>query len=66
MKVVLSPTTKSKLEVLLVYLKLEWSEKIKQEFIAKLDIKINQISHYPKSCPESRDEDSPRKLKGYR
>ncbi len=54
MKVVLSSTAKSKLEVLLIYLKLEWSEKVKQEFIVKLDIKINQLSHYPKSCPESR------------
>jgi plasmid stabilization system protein ParE len=55
MKVVLSPTAKSKLEVLLVYLKLEWSEIVKQEFIDKLDIKINQVLHFPKSCPESRE-----------
>lgn len=54
MNVVLSPTAKSKLEELLSYLKLEWSEIVKQEFIVKLDNKINQISHYPKSCPESR------------
>lgn len=53
-KVVLSPTAKLKLEELLVYLKQEWSEKVKQEFIEKLDVKVNQVSHYPESCPESR------------
>jgi plasmid stabilization system protein ParE len=53
-KVVLSPTAKSKLEELLIYLKNEWSEKVRHEFIEKLDDKINQVSHYPKSCPESR------------
>lgn len=34
-KVVLSPTAKTKLEGLLVYLKQEWSEKVRQEFIEK-------------------------------
>ena len=53
-QVVLSPTAKLKLEGLLIYLKQEWSEKAKLEFIEKLDIKVNQISHYPKSCPESK------------
>ena len=53
-KVVLSPTAKMKLEELLVYLKQEWSEKVKQEFIEKLDEKIHQVSQYPNSCPESR------------
>jgi plasmid stabilization system protein ParE len=53
-KVILSPTAKLKLEELLVYLRQKWSEKVKQEFIEKLDIKINQVSHYPKSCPESK------------
>ena len=54
LKVFLSPTAKLRLEKLLVYLNQEWSEKVKQDFIEKLDIKISQISHYPKSCPESR------------
>ena len=53
-RVVLSSTAKKKLEELLVYLKQEWSEKVKQEFIEKLDTKINQVLHYPKSCPESK------------
>lgn len=51
--VVLSATAKTKLEALLVYLQREWSEKAKQEFIEKLDIKIKQVSRFPKSCPES-------------
>lgn len=52
-KVVLSSSAKQKLEGLLGYLQQEWSENVKQEFIEKLDAKINQVSHYPKSCPES-------------
>jgi plasmid stabilization system protein ParE len=31
----------------------KWSEKVKEEFIEKLDAKINQVSRYPQSCPES-------------
>ena len=54
MRVVLSPTAKGKLEELLSYLKQEWSEKVKQEFIEKLDTKISQVSQYPRSCPESK------------
>jgi plasmid stabilization system protein ParE len=54
MEVILSPTAKVKLEDLLAYLNKEWSEKVKLEFIKKLDTKINQVSRYPKSCPESR------------
>lgn len=53
--VVLSSTAKQRLEELLVYLKQEWSEKVKNEFIKKLDVKINQVSQYPKSCPESKE-----------
>jgi plasmid stabilization system protein ParE len=53
-KVVLSLTAKKKLEELLSYLRYEWSDKVKQEFIEKLDEKINQVSRYPKSCPESK------------
>lgn len=54
-KVVLSSTAKQKLETLLVYLLEEWSEKVKRDFIAKLDTKINQVAHYPQSCPESKE-----------
>ena len=52
-KVLLSPTAKLKLDELLVYLSQEWPEKVRQDFIEKLDVKINQVSQYPKSCPES-------------
>lgn len=38
----------------MVFLTQEWSEKVKQEFIEKLDTKIKQVSLYPKSCPESK------------
>ena len=54
LKVVLSPTAKLRLEELLVYLRQKWSEKVKQDFIERFDLKINQVSNYPKSCPESR------------
>ncbi len=51
-KVVLSSTAKLKLEELLVYLKQERSEKVKQVFIENWILKL--ISSHPKSCPESR------------
>jgi plasmid stabilization system protein ParE len=53
MKVVLSPTARRKLENLLEYQQEEWSEKVKLEFMSKLDNSIDQISTHPKSCPES-------------
>ncbi|TRX51585.1 type II toxin-antitoxin system RelE/ParE family toxin [Fulvivirga sp. M361] len=52
-KVVLSPTAKSKLSNLLECLETHWSEKIKNDFIKKLDQSLSRISDYPKSCPES-------------
>jgi plasmid stabilization system protein ParE len=52
--VVLSPIAKLRLEELLEYLKQKWSEKVKNEFIERLDVKIRQVSQYPKSCPESK------------
>ncbi|RED91308.1 type II toxin-antitoxin system RelE/ParE family toxin [Marinoscillum furvescens] len=52
-RVVLSPTTKSKLGDLLEFLEDKWSAKVKNDFIKKLDKSILQISHYPQSCPES-------------
>ena len=53
--VYLSPTAKIRLDTLLEYLKQEWSEKVKWEFIEKLDRSISQISKFPSSCPESKD-----------
>ena len=44
MRVVLSTTTKDKLEDVLMFLKEKWSDKVKAEFIVNLDIKINQVT----------------------
>jgi plasmid stabilization system protein ParE len=52
-KVVLSPSAKAKLEDVLRYLEEEWSGKVKMDFISILDARIQQVSQYPKSCPES-------------
>ena len=55
-KVVLSATAKTKLSDLLEYLENRWSERVKKDFIKKLDQSISRISHYPKSCPESSEQ----------
>ena len=52
-EVVLSPTAKTKLSDLLEYLENKWSEKVKKEFIEKLDKSISRISDYPKSYSKS-------------
>ncbi len=54
MKVILSPTARRKLDALLDYLQDQWSEKVKQEFIIKLDRSIERVATHPKSCPQSR------------
>jgi len=46
----LSRTAARKLEILLKYLEEEWSEKVKQNFIVKLDNSLKQISKHPLSC----------------
>ncbi len=51
--VVLSKTAANKLEILLKYLEVEWSEKVKHNFIEKLDNSIEQIRRYPLSCEKS-------------
>lgn len=55
MKVYLSENTESKLLLLTDYLKVKWSEKVKEDFIKKLTKKISMISEFPQSCPESND-----------
>jgi plasmid stabilization system protein ParE len=55
MKVYLSQNTESKLLLLTDYLKVKWSEKVKEDFINKLTKKISIISEFPQSCPESKD-----------
>ena len=52
-KVVLSSTAKEKLSDLLEYLEDNWSARVKNNFIKKLDRSIEKISLYPQSCPES-------------
>lgn len=49
-----------KLDNLLVYLEKEWSIKIKNDFIVKLDKSLKQIQKLPDSFPESE------KVKGLR
>ena len=49
-RLVLSKRASKKLGKLLEYLELEWSVKVQQEFIKKLDNSLNHIRKYPKSC----------------
>ena len=52
-KVVFSKRSRRRLEKLLVCLESEWSLKVKNDFIEKLDQCVLQISQHPESCPES-------------
>jgi plasmid stabilization system protein ParE len=54
MQVIFSKRAKVRLENLLDYLKKNWSEKSKNDFIIKLDRSIAQISKIPTICPESK------------
>jgi plasmid stabilization system protein ParE len=54
MEVYLSILAESKLLKLNEYLLETWGIKVRDEFISKLTEKINQISTYPESCPESK------------
>lgn len=53
MKVFLSRLAESKLLKLSEYLLESWGLKTRDEFILKLNEKIEQIANYPNSCPES-------------
>jgi len=55
-KFVLSKTASKKLDKLLDYLKHNWSDKVKNEFVKKLDKAITQINYFPESCPKSKIE----------
>ncbi len=50
--VVFSKRSSNRLDKLLAYLGSEWSLKVKNEFIEKLDRCVLQISKHPDSCPE--------------
>lgn len=52
-EVILSKRASVKLEELLDYLEKKWSEKVKIEFIEKLDKSISQIRLYPESAEKS-------------
>ena len=52
-KVVFSKRASQRLEKLLEFLELEWSAKVKDNFIKKLDRSIAQIRKYPESAPQS-------------
>ena len=49
----LSKRTEKKLDKLLEFLEKEWSLKVKNDFIEKLDKSLNHIKLYPSSFPES-------------
>jgi plasmid stabilization system protein ParE len=52
-KIILSKRAEKKLEQLFNYLTEYWSEKIKTDFVKKLDQRIEAISVQPESFPES-------------
>ncbi len=51
--IILSKRAKNKLEKLLEYLESEWSERIKNDFIKKLDHSIQIIKSNPESFPKT-------------
>ena len=52
-KIVLSKRASVRLEKLLEYLEQEWSLKVKDDFVKKLDKSLNQIQKFPESCPKT-------------
>lgn len=53
-KVVISKTAKKKLDKLFEYLIMEWSVKVKTDFVEKLDTSIEIIKNQPEIFPESK------------
>jgi len=49
-RLILSKRASKKLGKLLEYLELEWSVKVQQDFINKLDDSLKHIQKYPQSC----------------
>ncbi len=49
----ISKSASAKLEKLLHFLETEWSVKVKQDFIGKLDKTLHQIQNHPDSFPAS-------------
>lgn len=52
-EVFFSKRSATKLQNLLDFLEEEWSEKVKQNFIKKLDNALEKIKNFPESCEES-------------
>jgi len=52
-KVILSKRAAKKLEKLLEYLENDWSEKVKADFIKKLDKSLDQVKKHPESTEKS-------------
>jgi plasmid stabilization system protein ParE len=52
-KIILSKRASNQLEKLLEYLELEWSLKVKNDFIKKLDKSLSQIQIFPESCQQT-------------
>jgi len=52
--IILSKRASNQLDRLFEYLELEWSLKVKQEFIKKLDKSLKQIQQYPDGFSETK------------
>ena len=52
-EIVLSKRASNRLDKLLEYLGQEWSLKVKDDFIKKLDRSLTQIQKFPESCPKT-------------
>ena len=53
-KVILSPTAQRQYLEIRDYLKSNWTESVLEKFEDLMEQKINQVSEFPKSCPESK------------
>lgn len=60
-KVIISKTAEKRLNELFTYLLENWSQKVKSDFIKKLDSKISLLKEHPEGFPESEKEKGLRK-----
>lgn len=59
--IVISEKAEKNLDKIISYLENEWSERVKQNFIRKLSVMINQIAHSPFMFPASEIKKNVRK-----
>ena len=52
-KIILSKRASYRLKKLLEYLELEWSLKVKNDFVNKLDKSLRRVQKFPDSCPKT-------------